>query len=468
MMKEKEQPADKEQSFQHKPSDWIRKLQRESWELEMLTSGISIFLLFQIPSHLEEANTYIADNFARNNLSAAVSLLLFMFHISAYVVIFNLLLHLISRGFWIGVIGLHSVFPEGVKFEKLSYSELFNKKLKQNIPGLDVWTIYLDNVCSVIFGFTFLIILSLISLGLYFIFFLVTVYILSIMLGWIESLLGESNFYFEVIFLMTPVLLFVFAGLIYLIDFFTLGAIKKGRRISKIYYPIYKLSSYITLSFLYRPIYYTFISNISKRKIGLFLGVYILFILAVNITSYHSHIYFPEEPEKEILKNNYYDNLRPHDARIEKASIQADIIREKYVRLFIYYDMHDNNLIREICPEYTPEKQEGLSTIFSGWQFKLSDRAFLVGPKEKDEQANKLALQCLSSFYNIYINDSLHQNPEFFFYEFPNKKEKGIITYLSAQGLKKGKNTLHIKKKIKKEEGEITERNYAFIPFWLE
>jgi len=111
---------------------WLKKLQRESWELEVLISGISIYLLFQIPGQIDAAIEYVSENIGQNDIMVSIAIMLFLFKISSYILILNLVAHLILRGFWIGVIGLHSVFPEGVKFEKLAYSEYFNKKLRQS------------------------------------------------------------------------------------------------------------------------------------------------------------------------------------------------------------------------------------------------------------------------------------------------------------------------------------------------
>ena len=163
---------------------WLKKLQRESWELEVLISGMSIYLLLQLPDQIDEVIRYTSENIGQNDIMVSIAIMLFLFKISSYILLFNLVTHLILRGFWIGVIGLHSVFPDGVKFEKLAYSDYFNKKLRQNIPHLDDWTVYLDNLCSIIFGFTFLIVLTLISLGLYFVFLI----IYTISLDWIHAL----------------------------------------------------------------------------------------------------------------------------------------------------------------------------------------------------------------------------------------------------------------------------------------
>ena len=43
-------------------SGWLKKLQRESWESELLVSGFSIFLLINVPGLLNELLEYVEFN----------------------------------------------------------------------------------------------------------------------------------------------------------------------------------------------------------------------------------------------------------------------------------------------------------------------------------------------------------------------------------------------------------------------
>ena len=189
---------------------------------------------------------------------------------------------------------------------------------------------------------------------------------------------------------------------------------------------------------------------------------------------YDDFIYFPENKEQYYLKNAQYDNLRRDDNRIRYVSINSDIISEKYLKLFIRYNINDNDLLKKICPDFTPSKKGGFTTgvkfSFTLSNDKSGDKNIIEidnfsSNKEKEPQRS---LQCLSSLYLVYINDSLYKNLKYFFYIHPNKKEKGIITMISTEGLNKGENILEVKKKEINDKKEITEDDYAYIPFWVE
>ena len=84
---------------------------------------------------------------------------------------------------------------------------------------------------------------------------------------------------------------------------------------------------------------------------------------------------------------------------------------------------------------------------------------------EKKKMQDNYNLECLKSYYSVYINDSLFDNLDYMFYIHPNANEKGIITYINTDHLKEGKNTLKLDT-YKSEDIEDSE-NIHSIPFWV-
>ena len=160
-----------EEKSQDQITQWLKKLERESWQLELLVSAFTIFLLIgaseSFGSYLLELNySYSFDNSLLGLIVFFLSLLL----TSIQVLTAFLIIHLLLRGFWIGAIGLRSVQPS-INYEKLNYSEFFLERLKKKVIGLDRLVVILDELCSVIFSLSFLIIFMIISFGLYFLLF---------------------------------------------------------------------------------------------------------------------------------------------------------------------------------------------------------------------------------------------------------------------------------------------------------
>jgi len=79
----------------------LKKLQEESWQLELIISGFAIFGLFTAYDPIREAVE--AAEFKRQLYPTIIMSIAL---ISCAILIFNLLLHVVLRGLWIGTLGL--------------------------------------------------------------------------------------------------------------------------------------------------------------------------------------------------------------------------------------------------------------------------------------------------------------------------------------------------------------------------
>ncbi|WP_296314407.1 hypothetical protein [Winogradskyella sp. UBA3174] len=79
----------------------LQKLQEERWQLELLISGFAIFALFSA----YEPIVVGIKGAQINGLMYKGIITMF----ACFILIFNLLLHVLLRGLWIGTLGLHYV-----------------------------------------------------------------------------------------------------------------------------------------------------------------------------------------------------------------------------------------------------------------------------------------------------------------------------------------------------------------------
>ncbi len=134
---------------------WLRKLERESWQAELIISGAAIFGSLQLPALLERFQYYLLLNYEE-------SALILWFYASVYwalvvyLLIFLFIYHFVIRALWIGMVGLNSVYPEGFAPNKLS-SEDFQAKARAEYGDIDGFIRKLDERASGLFGtgFTF-------------------------------------------------------------------------------------------------------------------------------------------------------------------------------------------------------------------------------------------------------------------------------------------------------------------------
>lgn len=440
---------------------WLRKLERESWQLELLVSAFTIFLLIEAAGVFSDFFDSLPYKYNLNvSLLAFIYIFIGLLGLSLKALTVFLIVHLLLRGFWIGAIGLRSV-QSTLDISKLNYSPFFTDKLSRRIISLDDLVIRLDEICSVIFSFSFLFISMLLAFGLYLLFFgstaLILLSIAEFTAGWLSTAFA--------ILATSSLIAILTTGLIYLIDYFTLGFFKKFKVLGRIYYPIYRFYSIITISAISNSIYYYLISKFSKRKIRIIYLIVSIIFLFNWIINYDQFQYFTERDDHVSFSSNYYASLRPMDDYIRKVSIQSHVVDGPYLQLFLRYDPADNTKIRGNCPDYVPFKNDGINARF---KFKARDGKLQISAQDFEGEDKESLLSCLSSIYEVTVNDSLCQHIQYFFYEHPAHKQPGLVTQLSTQYFKEGENMLSIKKVFTSKEDSTTVReDYVYIPFWF-
>lgn len=435
---------------------WLKKLERESWQLELLVSAFTIFLLVAASENF--GKVVDAFEYEYSESTGMISSFLNLTLLSIWVLTAFLIIHLLLRGFWIGTIGLRSVNPS-IDLDTLKYSEFFQKKFEKKLIGLDSLVIRLDEICSVIFSVSFLIIFSIISFGLYLVFFGVVNGLFNLTFDYLpEGLHGAIGWTGLVIMICI-----MLTGMVYMVDFFSLGFFKKYKLLSKIYYPIYRFYSLVTLSFISRSIYYNLISKYSKKRIRVFLMLFLLILLYMLFVRFDQHQFYPIGEDKLVLENNYYDDQRPEDKYIDKVSVPSRFSTGPFISLFIRYNSDDNTRINSNCPEFRPLKNEGFNPVL---HFNF-DSGIQIRTETFKEEDKALLLQCLSDLYEVSVNDSVYQELNYYYARHPSKRQRGIMATFSTQGFKNGENIIEIKKRYLNSSDSLIIRDFARVPVWF-
>ena len=131
---------------------WLNKLQQESWQLELIISGFAIYGLI---SSIDAINAKGAEYIAADIGEFAITW--FVAFVCVWIFIFNLVLHVLLRGLWIGAIGLRYVSGD-IDYNKLNYSDKFTTYLQRKVGSFDKYISRLENYCSILFSITFLLV----------------------------------------------------------------------------------------------------------------------------------------------------------------------------------------------------------------------------------------------------------------------------------------------------------------------
>ena len=415
---------------------WFEKLRLNSWEVEILIVGFVLVILFNIPDTLSLEITKLEEGFSVQHDGDFLIWIIRFFTIGivneiVYILIISFSLYLGLRGFWVGVLGLSSVYPDGINLEKLNFNKIFTKQIAQY--NFNDFIIKIDNICSSIFSFSFLISFSIVSLCIFFI----EVIVFSVYIDKFALLFLEETTAFSLI-LFLP---FLICGLLYFIDYFLFGILKKikWKPFGYLFNIIDKFYKYVTLIFIYDTLYYAFISNVKRRIIFLILVCCIFILSAYESIEFEKEIYFPDVKSSTVIlkSRNYEDKLRQRDYYDDSLYpsypfIQSDVISENHLKLHIPYNSIMNRAIENFCPE--------VSEIFS-----VADTSE-VQRIEKQERI----LNCINNAYSLFI-DKEEIESDFVFYDYSHLllDIKTFFMLIPIEQYNNGRHVLRVDKLLK-------------------
>ena len=428
----------------------LDSLQQQSWELELIISGFAIFGLFTAYDPLR----YGAEN-AQNEQQIYQFVLLVVAFIACSILLFNLLLHVVLRGLWIGALGLRYVSGD-IEFDKLKYSDTFKNYLKKRIVSFDRYIANLENYCSVLFAISFLLIFHVLAITLII---CSIAFIANFILDndalpvWLSRWIG------------IPLILFVVFGMfLTFIDFVTQGILKRNKWVSKIYFPFYWVFSFLTLSFLYRPLVYNFLDNtFGKRIIYLLTPIYIL-ILIISGLEYRNSNFLEKERDSSTIyanKENYLDMMNDEKDYPGEAVIPSKVITTKFLPVFMPYSesIEDRILSYESSLKLEEDRRGLVSSNFqisSDWSDEITTR------RQKDS-IRKYYLEVFNETHFFKV-DSIKLDSDFII-STNAKNRLGFETFLSLDSISDGKHQLRVMRK-KREKDSVIEVIQVSIPFW--
>ncbi|TDQ16961.1 hypothetical protein DFQ04_1609 [Algoriphagus boseongensis] len=144
----------------HKDLTWLEHLQRNSWEPEVIISGITLAVLFIIPSRLFDFSVVLIQDYGLEQIPAQLILVYFSLIITVFKIF--LVIHLIMRFIWAGMLGITYAFPEGVIKEKL-----FKYSQSVDYPHPNVYLIKLERWCSMLYGFPITVAVPIFTITVY-------------------------------------------------------------------------------------------------------------------------------------------------------------------------------------------------------------------------------------------------------------------------------------------------------------
>lgn len=394
--------TDKKSTTNQTPK-WLRTIQLNSWEAELLISALVLYGLFQVPDYLDKV---ALQNFERD------SQLLGLFKIFRSAVIllsFGYILHILVREMWVASVGMSYVFPDGIDEERLRFKGKFKKELS-NTSSLVKAVLGLEQLSSIIYGISFILFGSLVGFGTFF---------FTIIYGFelVNPLMNENGFAAALIGIF--LFLYLLTSLIVFIDFMTNGLFRRWSWSAKWFYYVAIFFRIITLSFLYRRSLLVLISNTVGWK------SYLIPLLIITVTTGYvitSKIqrdnwttkYLKQSTQPAFISNNY-ENLRLQDERL-MVTIQSDIINQKTLRIFL--------------------KDLSVFNTLHNFENGVNENWKSLGSQTSSEHLNK--------WLSLKIDHTELRDIQWFNSQHPVTSEHGFITYADLDSIARGAHSLSI------------------------
>ncbi|WP_421795548.1 hypothetical protein [Haliscomenobacter sp.] len=420
---------------------WFEQLEKESWSAELIISGAAIYGSLQLPWLLTKMVNYSLLNFSDDILGI---LYLFFTYVTFAITILmiNFILHFILRSIWVGLLGLSSVYPQGVNEESENYSRHYLKQLKADFGDLRSYAARVDRTCSIMFAFSFSVAMIFTSIAS------IVLALAGIAYG-IHQLLPQ--FTINNIFMVTLSTLMipgVIGGLL------NTKKLRDKAWVQKIHYPLMvKSSSLIIFNFLHQPIFYinsTFITNLKKRAYTLGMVGYLLLVLPVffvvflqsNVIYTNQQYYFSNADREDRFYSVHYEDHLKTDQLIQNPIIPSSEITGVGVKLFLPLPTREEVVLNEKYGKYKVDTtlNESQNLIRRRAQFK--------------EQGKK--------YFHIELNGQKFVPNQLRSYNHHNANEYGFLAYIPDSLLLSGENLIYIRSEYR-YEGKKRE---SFIPFW--
>ncbi|MEQ9301479.1 MAG: hypothetical protein RIF33_23070 [Cyclobacteriaceae bacterium] len=395
-----------------------------------MISGIVLFGLLQVPDLLDEMLLFVKREITNRytDMDNFVSIM----KVSVFWLVLGLIIHLITRGIWIGLVGLSFVLPDGMNRSRLKFVKEFDQEIDR-IPSINGLIIRWEKICSSIFSISFLLFMSVVGAYVFVFCLLGIPYFLFDFFDVYEAI----DPYFDAYSIIVRIV-----AVIVMIDYLTFGLVKKIPVFSRVYHPFSQVVRVISLSFLYRPIYYAWASHANR---WIFMVVMILFIVAnyvladrfyrtdrIDVENSNVSLFFSTMGNGAY--SGYYEDMDVEFYSF-RAQIPSDIIEGNVLRVFVALSPdHEDDIVSKCGFDETIDRQE-------------------IGAAK--------ALACFNEAYQLSLGDSLLTDVAYKFHYRQSNQQKGLLTWIDISTLPEGMSELKVKLILEKDT-----IRYAEIPFY--
>lgn len=338
----------------------FERLRERTDELELIISGISLVALVSLPG-------WLFGHWARlqvhtEGLYNAVVSIGFPLAIGlSYTLAGVFLVHLGTRAYWVGLIGLKATFPHGVRWGRIdSVGPVTRDIYRRSMVDLDAAIDAADRFASLVFAVVSLTALSVLWIGGL----MIGLALLSILVG---SLVEVPPRVANIVWISVALIVVAIGLMIPVID--RGSAWLRGRDVPastgmrRTIELLNRAQNVLLPQRLLLPVQLTLESNMPRYTFSVMFGILIFFTTIIGTVQMGEaprfapfvggYAYMDDDAADKGLRTAYYETLRaPDDALLRVPMIPSDLVDTAYLRVFLpYVPERDNALLKARCSQ---------------------------------------------------------------------------------------------------------------------
>jgi hypothetical protein len=403
-----------------------------TWEVELLISGVAAFAMVQLPGWLDDAVFALRPRFDAT-WSGSLMILYIYAKMAAVILASTFVLHLLLRARWIALVGVLSVHPQGIRWERMRIGPVAREIEKARLGHIPDAIERADNLATTVF-----------AVGVSLAVVLLWVMVLAVGATAASVLFGSVGVPNPM--LVALCILIVPYGLIQLIDRRVGARLPADSAAGRLLRGILRLYAHLGFGLQRNLGMAVLTSNLGRfRLTGLTLAVMLLALGSVmegydamrHPDQVGSFALFPSDAP-EAIDSAHYDDMRNPARDAPVPYLPSMLAKEPYLRVVVpYAPVRDEPAMRRACPTL-----EHLTGVVRATQ----------------------ALACLGRLHAL----SLDGMPVATAYEVgndPRTDRPALVAMLDIRALPAGRHVLTVAQPLDPEV-RTPEPAVARIPFW--
>jgi hypothetical protein len=123
-----------------------------TWEMELLLSGATVFGLLPLPAQADRLFYLLFDRTGSETVAPLLLAAWLYAKFALTTITVTFVVHLALRAYWIALVGLDSVYPGGIRWERLRLGPLHRAVIEPGAPAMEVRIEAADNRATRVFG----------------------------------------------------------------------------------------------------------------------------------------------------------------------------------------------------------------------------------------------------------------------------------------------------------------------------